>query len=245
MLDESTSVAGKLTGTWKFKCPKCKQTHRQSSAIKRCAAKLGHVLLGNDVCLKLPNPSQVGEYQAAKRGILADWDAAQECLPGGGFDMPIEVYVRAETMGEATLLMLEEFQKFIAKAAAEYRQAEQNCRGLQEKARTSPIVALGAVAMQTKGWEPCVTIDGREFEKLDIVSYYLDSVPRPDGIADVLASSTNRWSINLDALDPDADLIVFSSESKHYGIKMTNGIGKLVPLRSKNAKTNLQELRNA
>lgn len=246
MLDESAAVAGKLTGVWKFKCPKCLQVHRQASSIQRCAVKIAHVLLGNDVRLKLENPMQLNPFYAAKKGLLEEYEALDNGPSGGEFKMPVEVLVRAETMSEVTLLMLEEFQKFIAKAAVDYKQAMQDSLVLKAKADSAPTVKLGNTEIVHKGWEPGTDIGTCEFAKVDIIRYYLDLVPRPNKLADDLLSDLVRYRVELEALVADEDLIVFQGDTKWYGIKVVNGIAKLVSLHAKGGhKTKLKELRDA
>ena len=247
MRDDSVAVAGRLTGHWRFPCPRCKVVHRQTSSIERCSSKFSHVLLGNDVRIHAESPIDVNEYAAARHGLLDEWAAANDSLPRAEFKMPVEVAVKAETMGEATLLMLEEFSKFVASATAVYREAQSKNVAFMEKYKAAPLAKMGVAVVPTKGWVQEVKVGGHDFGVVDGLSYYLDLVPKEaDPALAKMRENVDNFGMSILALSADEDLLALSYSTKYFGIKVVNGVGKLAQLgTNRGQKALLEDLRNA
>lgn len=244
MLDEAIAVAGRLAGVWRFSCPKCGHVHRLEQSIKRCADKLAHVVLGNDVRLSFVSPIQTNEFQAAKKGLRDEFLALTAAL-GGPFSMPVNVFVRAESLCEATLLMLEEFQKFITVATATYKQSMVDSLDFKARMKSMAEVALGAATLSKNAWSDTVRIGNAEFSKIDIIQHYLDTVPRPSTQADKLGHG-NKYDIHLSALEADENLILLCRAQEWYGIKVTGGVGKFVHVPARGSRAvKMKRLRDA
>jgi hypothetical protein len=224
MRDETLVVSGRLTGRWRIQCGVCGTQHMQRRAIARCAERFAHVTLGNDVRLSLPRSARPTKYEALKKGLSDELERTDpETLDE--FEMPVEVYARAETREEAAALVLEEFGKYVATTLAQYKAALASDEELCRKILASPNRKLGTASLKKQKWGHNTTlIDGVEMETNDVLAYFLSKTPDCDAKEKI---RKNSYAYDFVYLDPDEDIAVLKSsagDGPFVGFRPINGV---------------------